>query len=358
MALDLLGSLFKKDTPKPDNDGVIGVDVGSAAIKIVQLHKKKNVMTLDTYGELQLGPYEGVEIGRQTHLRIDKLTEALVDILREAAASSRVVTVAISYNASFNAIITMPTDDTDKITAMMPIEAKKYVPVPLSDVTLDWFPVSAHSDKKTTKVLLAAIHNDALKRYEAMVQGIELSMGGMEIEIFSTIRSVVEHDDETVAIIDFGAGSTKLYIVHKGVVGKTYSIPMNGTDLTRELSKAAEVDFRQAEEMKRTTGLMGGSEVGIRAMSVILERGLREIHKMIDRYTEEESHTVEKIILSGGGALLKGLIPYTEDMLSCKTVLADPFAKVAYPAFLEDTLKEAGPAFAVALGIALSAQKS
>lgn len=357
MALDLLGSLFKQDAAKQqksDDTAVIGVDIGSSAIKIVQLHTKKGTATLDTYGELQLGPYEGVEIGRQTHLRVDKLTEAFVDILREAAASAHTIAVAISYNASFNAIVTMPTDDMEKITAMVPIEARKYVPVPLTDVTLDWFPVSARSEEKTTKVLLAAIHNDALSRYDAMVKGVELTTKYTEVEMFSTIRSVVSQDDETVAIIDFGASSTKLYLIHKGVIGRTHSVPQSGVELTRSLSTALGIDFRLAEETKRVSGILNNDERATRALAGVLEKGLREIHKMITRYEEEESRTVGKVIVSGGGALLQGLIPYTQDMLSREVVLGDPFAKVAYPAFLEDTLREAGPAFAVAVGAALS----
>lgn len=351
-----LSSFLSKDvTPKPQPVGVIGVDVGSSSIKIVQLHENRKVAALDTYGELQLGPYADTEIGRGTYLRIDRLIEAFVDILREAAAGSRKISLAISYSSSFTAIITVPTDDTEKITAMIPIEARKYVPVPLTDVTIDWFPVSARSERKATKVLLAAIHNEAIKRYESMVHGADLVPVAQEIELFSTIRTATTQSDTTVGIIDFGASSTKLYLVHKGVIGKTHSVQMNGVELTSAIAKILGLDFRTAEERKRTEGLsiVAGNAELEKAFTQILERGFREIHTVIKRYEEEESLPVEKIILSGGGALLRGLVPYTEDMLSCPTQLADPFSKVSYPAFLEDTLKEAGPSFAVAVGAAL-----
>ncbi len=356
MALSILNSFLKKkiDVSKKDT-AVVGVDIGSSAIKIVQLRDKNGVATLETYGELQLGPYEGVEIGRQTRLRVDKLTEAFVDILREAAASARKVSIAISYNSSFNTIVTMPTDDSQRITEMIPIEARKYVPVPLSDVTLDWFPVSTHSaEAKTTKVLLAAIHNEALSRYEVMVKGVELGIHYMEIELFSTIRSVVAQEDETVAIIDLGASSTKLYLVHKGIVGKTHSISMDGVELTQEISNLLKIDFRQAEEYKRTIGIKDPDAPLSRALTTILGKGFHEIQKMITLYEAEDARTVSKVILTGGGALLQGLVPYMRDVFSKEILLADPFAKVAYPAFLEDTLRDAGPSFAAAVGVALN----
>ncbi len=357
MSFDLgkLSSILKKDGVKPHPDGVVGVDVGSSAIKIVQLHDSKGVATLDTYGELQLAPYDNAEIGRNVRLRPDKIIEAFVDILREATATAGKISISISYNASFTTIITLPTDDPEKISNMIPVEARKYVPVPLSDVTVDWFPVSAKSERKATKVLLAAIHNEALTRYEGMVRGAGLVAVSHEIELFSTVRTAVSQNDTTVAIIDFGSGSTKLYIVHKGVIGKAHSVQMNGIDLTNAIVKTMGIDFRAAEGLKRTQGLgvVTDNQPLEKAFVEILERGFREIHTVMKRYEEEEGIAIERILLSGGGALLGGLVPYTSDMLSLPVELADPFAKVAYPAFLEDTLKEAGPSFAVALGAAL-----
>lgn len=357
MAFDLskLTSLLKADVGASPKNSVIGVDVGTSAIKIVELHDSKGVPTLHTYGELQLGPYESTDIGRATHLPVTKLIEAFIDILRESSAASHNVAVAISYNSSFSTIISVPTTDTEKIGPMIPVEAKKYVPVSLSEVTLDWFPVSARSEAKMTKILLAAIHNDAIKRYEAMVHGADLKAEFTEIEMFSTIRSVVSQQDDTVAIVDLGAGSTKLYLVRKGVVGKAHTVLMNGVDLTNALSKALGVDFTKAEEIKRTVGLVGGEPQVARVLLPVLERGFREMHRALSRYEEEEGVAVEKVILSGSGALLQGLPGYVSEMLARPVVIADPFAKVAYPAFLEDTLREAGPSFAVAVGTALRA---
>ena len=109
--------------------------------------------------------------------------------------------------------------------------------------------------------------------------------------------------------------------------------------------------------MKRSVGIHG-SEADPRIQKVslsVLERGLRELHTVVSRYEEANEKKIQKIITSGNGALLKGFSGYVGDMFSLPVVLADPFAKVAYPAFLEDTLKEAGPSFAVAVGVALRA---
>jgi type IV pilus assembly protein PilM len=362
MALDFsnLGSLFKKNiSPQPGSSGVIGVigvDVGSSSIKIVQIHENRNRGVLDTYGELQLGPYEEIEIGKTTRLRIDRLIEAFIDILREASTGSQKISLALSYSSAFSTIITVPTDDFEKIDALVPVEARKYVPVPLSDVSIEWFPVSGKTERKTSKILIAATSNDALKRYKSMAHGADLTLISEEIEIFSTIRSVSAPDDGVVGIIDFGASATKFYLVNKGVLAKTHSVSMSGMALTNAVEKVLKINFSAAEERKRNEGLsiVADNPELEKEFTQILERGFREIYMVLKRYEEEENIRVERIILSGGGALLRGLVPYTQDLLSCPTKLADPFVKVAHPAFLEDVLKDAGPTFAVAVGAALN----
>jgi type IV pilus assembly protein PilM len=354
-----LSSLLKKDTAKGDANAVVGVDVGSSSIKIVQLHMNKDVATLDTYGELQLAPYDNMEIGRSVRLRPDKLVEAFVDILREAGATAGKISLAISYSATFTAVITIPTDDPEKVQQMLNVEARKYVPVPLTDVTLDWVSISITPDHHGTKGLLVAIHNEALSRYDAMAHGSELMSVAREIELFSTIRTSLAQDDTTVAVLDIGAGSTKIYLIHKGVIGKSHSVQMNGVEMTSAIAKTLGVDFAAAEQLKRTHGLgiIVDNPTLEKAFTDILSRGFREIHTVIRRFEEDEQVHIEKVLLTGGGAVLRGLVSYATDALSVPAVIADPFSKVAYPAFLEDTLKEAGPSFAVALGVALRGLK-
>lgn len=355
-SLSTLTSLIKSDAlTSVTNSGVLGVDIGSSSIKIVQLRDVKGIPTLETYGELQLGPYEGINLGRITQLSPQKKVEALVDILREAGASARDVAFSFSYNACFTTIIQIPTIDQEKLNTMVPIEARKYVPVSLSKVELTWSPLIAHNESKTTSVLISAIYNEAQQQYVSIMQDCKLKTVASEIETFSMIRSVLVPEDDIVAIIDCGASSTRVCIVKKGLIIKTHSTLLSGVDLTTALAKVINVEFKDAEELKRTVGLHG-KEKDPRIQKVIiatLDRGLREIHTVIKRYEESERETVQKVVLCGSGAQLQGFDSYIKDMFSRPVTKANSFSKVAYPAFLEDTLTQAGPSFAVAIGVAL-----
>ncbi len=351
-----IGGLAREDK------GVVGIDIGSSSIKVVQLKRLHGSAALETYGELQLGPYANVEIGRATNLDPARLSEALVDIVREASVSSKQVALSISYSASFITVFSLPSADEGQLASMVPIEARKYVPVPIGEVSLDWFVIpESRGDKQSTKknpstrILLAAIHNEALEKYQTVVKNAALVTGFTEIEVFSTIRSSVLEDDGVVLLLDLGAGTTKLYIVASGIVQRTHSMTVGSQDMTLSLSQALELSVADAEELKRQVGLTdAGNDPRItQTLNFTLERILGESNRVVRAYETNTGTKISKIILTGGGVLLKGLLAHATTYFEREVTVADPFSKVEYPAFLEDTLKEAGPSFGVAIGVAL-----
>jgi type IV pilus assembly protein PilM len=219
----LFGKLFKSK-----GESVLGIDVGSSSIKVVQIKRKGGRALLETYGELSLGPYAGTEIGRATNLSADKIIEALRDVLREAHTTTSKCGIAIPFASSLMTVMEMPDLPQKQLAPMIPIEARKYIPVPISEVLLDWWLIPkvetptmepeteddlAVKKGKKVDILVVAIHNDVINRYQQIVQSTGLEAGFLEIEIFSSIRSVIEQDVAPVMIFDMGAASTKLYII-------------------------------------------------------------------------------------------------------------------------------------------------
>lgn len=357
MAFDFgkLKSMFS--LPSAKDEQIIGIDFGASSVKVVQLKNDEGVPTLVTYGELQLGPYSSLEVGEVPQLETARQTEALVDIMREASITANSVAMAVPYTASFATTIDIQSLDEMEIAKRIPIEARKYVPVPLSEVTFDWFPLSRNEKEQTTKLLLVAIYNDALNRFRSIMFGAGLTVNFTELEPFSAVRSSITQDDADVALIDFGAMSTKLYIVHDGVLQKIHNLRPTGAELTAAVQYAAGGTFATAEALKRRMGVMTGAESpsGARELRELLNRGLREIDKVMDAYEGETGVQISRVLLLGGGAFMPGIDTFAADILQRTVAVVDPFSKVAFPAFLEDTLKENGPSFAVAVGAALRA---
>lgn len=373
--MSFLGKLFKKNS-----DTFIGVDIGSFAIKVVQLSKKKGKAVLDTYGVLALGPYANTEVGRSTNLPIGKIVEALTDILREAKTTVSVGGIAIPFSASLMSIIELPAAAEKNLDNVIPLEAKKYVPVPIGEVSLDWSvipknelkrefkdggndiskekndlkPKKEEDAKDTIEVLIVAIHNDVIKKFKDVAESSSFNSDFFEIEIFSTIRSVLDYNDESTLIMDFGASSTKLYVVERGNVKSTHTINKGSQDITSTISRALEVSTKEAEILKRTVGLNSRENKDIYDSAFItLDYIFTESNRVIREYREKNQKDLKKVVLVGGGSSMKGFAESASANLQADVVSGDPFSKVESPAFVSEILKTSGPEFAVALGIAL-----
>lgn len=351
---------------------VLGIDIGSSAIKIVQLRKKGGKAVLETYGALALGPYAGVAVGRATNLPLEKTITALKDILREAHTTTTRGGVAIPFSSSFMTTMELPTSNERQLATMVPLEARKYIPVPITEVSLDWsiipkdllkseeaaqeanLPAGQKIEK--TDILVVAIHNDTLAEYQSIVEQAKLDAGFFEIEIFSTMRSVVEKSAETVMILDIGAASTKLYIVERGGVRLSHTINRGSQDITSSISSSLGVSVEQAEVMKRTVGYAKTSSDGKDVSGLVtltLDFIFGEAQRVMLSYQHKHAKQITKVVLVGGGSAMKGILDIAKTMLKTEVVQGDPFSKVEAPAFLTDVLKANGPEFAVALGIAL-----
>jgi type IV pilus assembly protein PilM len=365
-----ISNIYKNLFP-PKDQSVLGVDIGASSIKVVQLTRKHDRAVLETYGEIALAPYDGKEMGKAMNLSSDKIAVALTDLCREASVTAAKSAVAIPFVASLVSLIEMPTADPKQLSQMIPIEARKYIPVPISEVLLDWSiipkegksyqtvedqkPEQPSSKIEKTDVMIVAIHNDTVTKYQEIGAKTSLNTAFYEIEMFSTIRSLLDQNSKSVMIVDIGAGSTKLYVVERGVIKNSHLINRGSQDITSALSKALNITFAEAETLKRTTDVASPQAdqniVGI--MSGTLDYIFVEVNQVLLSYEKRYNKTVNQIMLIGGGALLKGILPMAKRNFQIEVAVGEPFSKVEAPAFLQNLLKSANPEFSVAVGAAL-----
>jgi type IV pilus assembly protein PilM len=360
-------AFFKKMFGPQSGQSVLGLDIGLSSLKVVQLRKEKERAILETYGEIAVGPYGGMEVGRVVKLPQEKIAEALKDLVKEANVKTKKAAVAVPLWSSFVTVINIPAIEGKDISEMVKLEARRYIPVPITEVVLDWwiFPedkisettetVAEKPQKTFSKVLLVAIHKDAIEQCKNIVAKAGLSVDLFELESFSMLRSSLKRETAPVAVIDFGASSTKVAIVDFGIMKSSYAISKGAQDLTLALSNSLGIDFKRAEEMKREIDLSDLPEHKemVSVLEPLLEFIFSEINSVIKDYQRKNGQTVSRTIVVGGGALLKGLVGFAVKRLAMEVNLADPFSKTEYPAFLEKVLKEAGPNFSIALGLAL-----
>ncbi len=364
-------SLKEMFSSEKASSSILGIDIGSSAIKVVQLKKKGGKAILETYGAISLGPYGNTDIGQVTNLQTDDVVKALVDVMRESNVTIKSGIIAIPSSASLIFTLTLPdTIKEDKFASVIPIEARKYIPVPITEVSLDWFVLPKESDSSEsdvmnpvskpivpdnkTEVLVVAIHNDILTRYQEILKKTELHSDSFEMEIFSNIRSSFTHDLAPVLLMDFGASKTKLSIIEEGIVHVFHIVNRGGSDITKNIASSLGVSFTEAEKVKRTVGLDLNSNPEVAdIVRLSIEYILADASGVVFAYQKKYNKNISKVILTGGGSLVKGLKEKVTDNFHTEVLYSNPFSKTEAPAFLAPVLEISGPEFSVAVGLAL-----
>ena len=373
--------MFSSALGREDGGSVLGIDIGASSAKIVQLRPKGGSAILETYGEIALGPYGGQPIGKAVKLSPEKTSEAIIDLMKEANVPARSGGISIPFSSSLISVLELPKVAQDALKRMVPIEARKYIPIPVSEVSLDWFVIPEDDSEKSAfdrvstpaaparapmqEVLLVAIHNDTISAYQTIAKTAGIQVEFYEIEIFSAVRSSLSHGIAPILVVDLGAATTKMYIVERGVVRLTHLVTSGGQHMTENLARSLTWEFEKAERVKRERGLNDSAAYSTdendrikTAMLSTLSRLFSEVNRVLLSYGQRYNKSVSHVVLTGGGASLPGLAVYAKEALNADVTIADPFARTEAPAFLGDVLRQIGPGFSVSVGLVLRKLKS
>lgn len=355
--IDSITKIFDKKSKK-----VLGVDIGSSSIKIVQLSLKKGIAVLDTFGEISLSFYGGKEIGQPVNLNEEQVNEALQDLMKEAQVDATTAAFAIPLKSTLMFNLKIPkTLEMDELDNVVRVESRKYIPVPISEVQLDWSilpKLRGTEESDNRNILVVAIHKETLNKYSniALASGLELKF--LEVETFSTIRSVIKHERSTTAIIDIGSSITKFYIVDSGIIKKSNIINIGFSKMLSSFRGKEKPVNASGEVNGEAAKLLRETMVDTKNIPMDLTRIINEVKKAIIEYQKTNKQDVPEVVFTGGGTILKDLMSYVQEQLSVDIIESDPFSKVYNSAFLDAPLKEAGPEFAVAVGVALRGLKN
>lgn len=355
-----------------DSDGsAVGIDIGSSAIKVVEIKKKGGKAVLETYGAIALGPYALLDIGYVTNLSVDRIIEAVKEVMKQSGVTLSDGAFSLPVQSSLIFILELPVQIKEaEMAEIVSTEARKYIPVPIAEVSLDYFilpqkeasyeelsgaPGIPQKPVDKNSVLVIATQNDAIYKYRSIVSGARMSASFFEIEIFSSIRANFEHELSPVLLVDFGASRTKLSIVEFGMVRAYHTVDRGGADITDSISKSLSIPFAEAEKMKKEFGLYGNpaEKSLVDIIKLHIDYIFSETNNVLLGYEKKYNRTISKVIFTGGGALMKGVSEVAANNFRAEIEIGHPFSKVGSPAFLEKVLETMGPEFAVALGLAL-----
>ena len=215
---------------------------------------------------------------------------------------------------------------------------------------------------------------EVVVQYQEIANLVGLKLRFLESEVFALARSLVGNESkktkEVVGLIDIGIWSTTCSIVEQGILKNSYSFNIAGNELTKVIDRSLNIKYNEAENLKKKYGLLPagtasgnfveGTQTENLAENIfpkiiipLTDSIIGEIKKIFRDFYRTEGKEIDKIILSGGTALMPGLEEYFRDEFKKEVVKADPFSHINYPPILAATLKNIGPTYGIAVVLAL-----
>ncbi|MDO8743186.1 MAG: type IV pilus assembly protein PilM [Candidatus Azambacteria bacterium] len=336
----------------------LGIDIGTLSIKIVEISNEEGRPKLENYAILtDYGlPLKHLQDSSGKALKTfgGGAVVALRRLMKEGGINAKEVNMSVPIFSSFLTVMELPQMSELEVASAVPFEAKKYVPIPLDSVALDWSVIGS-GDSGKILVLLIAIPRDIIDEYAIIAKEADLKLLTIELETISAARALIGNDPVPAVLIDLGSRDTTISVVDGGYSRISHSIEMSGEDLTRALANSLNIDWRRAEELKKQNGLkiMNNNDQIAGVLSPLLDVIVNTTRDITDMYFSKTKKKIEKLIVYGGASKMPGFVEYLNDRLKMDAVVGNPFSRVAYPDKLKPMINEIGHEFTVAVGLAL-----
>ena len=347
--------------------GKLGIDIGTSAIKIVELEKEGGRFTLKNYGFFEFKssdsvpqPAESRQVQNILKLPDGEIIWGIREVLKKAKIKATDAVASIPSFSTFATVIDMPYLSEEDLAKSLPFEARKYIPVPLSEVILDWSIIDipkgpTDSTKPTTvEVFLAAVPKEETTRYQRIMQGAGLNLRALELENSALIRALLGNDLSPTVIVNIGGRSTSIVIVNRGYERVSHNYEIGGFEITKSIARSLNVGLEKAEELKKKLGLKEVDENVINsAMKSLMDMMVFETRKTITNYEETKGQKITRVLLVGGLTNMPNFANYFQQKLGREVFIGNALARVVYPQTLSSVMQELSSTFAVATGLAM-----
>lgn len=337
----------------------VGLDIGYSSIKIVVLGKREKPPRLLSLGHIP-SPQPGIV--SDADLDLEAVSSAIKSLYEEVKPPTKDVIIALPESRIFTRVVyDLPFLTDDELTQAIRYAAEEFVPMPIKDVNL-YYQVIYRSPKKEPKsrtvVFVVASPKLLIDKYIKVIQMAELKPVAIETELIAASRILVGFNNysPTTLVIQLGASNTDYAIVSDELILLTRSIATGGSGLTRAIAQSFNFEILQAEEYKKVYGLLEDQLEGklFKTIKPVIDVIVTEAKRMIQSHeTQNRQRIVKRVVLSGGGAQLPGLVRYFADNLGLEVQEADPWAGVTLDPNLKSKLTTEGPLYTLAAGLAL-----
>jgi type IV pilus assembly protein PilM len=338
---------------------VVGLDIGSSAIKLVELKEKKGgTFQLVKMGVERLSP-EAIVDG--SIMDSSMVVETISRLNSEKGVKNSNYATSLSGHSVIIKKISLPAMSADELAESIQWEAEQYIPFDINDVNLDYVPLTTPGTGDNIDVILVAVKKEKINDYTSVISQTGKVPVLVDVDAFALQNCYeMNHDvseNRVLALVNIGASVTNVNVLSGTNSLFWRDITFGGNQYTDAIQRELSLSFEQAEELKRgkTVGDHTIQQV-IPILNSVSEDFAGELRKTLDFFTATSgAERVDEIVLAGGGSGVLNLDATLRDKFSIPVSIMDPFRNVSVDEgeFNPEELAEIGPSMAIAVGLAL-----
>lgn len=343
--------------PFSSEDLVVGVDIGSHAVKVCQLKKGDKAYSVVSLGSTIL-PEGAVDDGTLNEPEI--VGAAIAELFKNLKIKKKKVGFSISGYSVIVKKVNLAVMDEQQMEEHILAEAEQYIPFDIKDVYLDFQDLKTGTEEsERTDVMLVAAKKDIVDDYLDMLDSIGLQATIVDVDGFA-LENTYEYNmpkTDNVALVDIGASKMNINIISGGMSMVARDIVVGSRQLSERIMNQFDIEYEEAEAIKLGHQPAGDRQEELEDIfSTVCTQWVLEVKKAIDLYHNNYPDApLVKLVLSGGGAKVSGLTEYLTQETGLNVELFNPFANmVSNDKNIDpDYLKVVGPEMAIASGIAI-----
>lgn len=339
--------------------GLVGLDIGTSSVKVVQLQRSRSRYSLVALGISPINPetiIDGVIMDAPT------VSNAIQQIFTQNKIGVKEVAVSVSGHSVIVKKITVPRTKKTELREAIAWEAEQHIPYSIEDVNLDFQILEGTGQSEgEMEVLLVAVKKDTVNEYLAVISAAGLKAVVVDVDAFALENALEISGDvkpnDVVALINVGAAVTTINVLQGGVSEFTRDSALAGNRYTESLQKSLGLSYEQAEALKMGSDVLGHDFKEAKPVIEMVNAELAgEIRRSFEFYSSSaQSKTIHRILLSGGCARLPELSSYLSQSLALPVEIANPFRDITADRkkFDPEYLAFVAPQMAVGVGLAL-----
>ncbi len=335
---------------------LVGLDIGSSAVKAIELVKGRNGYEITGFGYAPLPP-DAVSGGSISNRAA--VADAVRSAFEKATSKSKKVATGVSGNSVIVKRVVLPVDTPEEVADSIEFDADRYIPFDVSEVNLDHYVIGPSERDDGLEVLIVAVKKEQVESSTEVVTMAGRVPAVVDLNAFA-LQNAFEANyrpgpDETVALINIGASLTNINILKGGMPMFIRDVAVGGNQYTDILKKELQLSEEEAEDLKygKQVG-MYDTETVAPLLDSITDVLTMEVQKTFDFFKENfPRESISSIYLAGGTSRAPGMTDKIQGAFGVDVQILDPLKSVGVHAKVGPDVREHGPALAVALGLAM-----